>query len=121
MDVVARLKEVLSFSGMSIRAFAIQCGISQKTLDNQIKGLRGVSLETIISVLSTFPNISAEWMMRGEGDMFRAEAQDINTDRLMKLVDTIATLQDTINAQSATISMLQERNKQLENQLKNKN
>lgn len=120
MDLLQRLKEILTYSGKSTRAFAIQCGINQPTLDKQLKGLRGISIETVISVLSTYPEISAEWLIRGTGDMFKTEPVDVNTDKMMKLVDTIATLQDTINAQSATIAMLQERNKQLENQLKNK-
>lgn len=118
MDIVTRLKEVQLFSGMSVRAFAIQCGISQKTLDNQIKGLRGVSIETIMSVLTTFPNISAEWMMRGEGDMLKTETQDVDSDKMMKLVDAIATLQDALTAQKESNNMLMERIKQLENQLK---
>lgn len=120
MDLLQRLNEVVAYSGKSIRAFAIQCGINQPTLDKQLKGTRGISIETVMSVLSAFPKVSAEWMMRGVGDMLKADSQNINTDKMMKLVDTIATLQDTINAQAATISMLQERNKQLENQLKNK-
>lgn len=118
MNIVSRLREILSFSGLSVRAFAIKCGITQKTLDNQIKGLRGISVETIMSVLTTFPEISAEWLMRGAGEMFKSETADPNADRVLKLADAIATLQDALTAQKETIAALTERNKQLENQLK---
>ena len=69
MDALQRLKEILGYSGLSVRAFAIKCRISQPTLDKQLKGLRGISIETIMSVLSTFPEISSEWLMRGNGEM----------------------------------------------------
>ncbi len=120
MDILQRLKEVVTYSKLSIRAFAIKCGISQTTLDKQIKGLRSVSIETIMSVLYGFPEISAEWLMRGEGQMLHSIANNPERDKLNTLVDTIATLQDTINAKSDQISTLTERIKQLETQIINK-
>ena len=47
--------------------------------------------------------------------MLKANNKDINTERMLKLLDTITTLQATINAQSDTINVLTERIKQLEN------
>ncbi len=58
--------------------------------------------------------------MRGEGEMFKVEATDINADRVLKLVDTISSQQEAINAKSETIALLNERIKELENQLKYK-
>lgn len=114
MDILQRVKEILSYSGCSVRAFSIKCGISQPTLDKQIKGLRAISLETILNILYAFPEISTEWLMRGVGSMLKIDKE---SDRINKLVDTIATLQDTINLKNETIAILTERNKQLESQL----
>lgn len=119
MDILQRLKEIQLNSGLSLRAFAAKCSVSQATLDKQIKGLRGVSLETIMNVLYAFPDISAEWLMRGAGQMLvPADGNSVETTRINKLVDTITTLQDTINAKSDTIEALNERIKQLESQLR---
>lgn len=121
MDILSRLNEVIAYSGLSVRAFAVKCGIPQPTLDKQIKGLRGVSLETTVSVLHTFPEISGEWLTRGVGDMMiRKTDNSAELERINKLVDTIATLQDTINMKNETISALSERIKQLESQLSSK-
>ncbi len=115
MELSDRLKQIITYSNLSVRALAIKCGMNQATLDRQVKGLRSVSLETILSVLSTFPEISSEWMMRGEGTMLKGQAApDINVERINKLVDTITTLQDTINAKNETIATLNERIKQPE-------
>lgn len=118
MDTLQRLKDVLAYSGLSVRAFAIKCGVSQPTLDKQFKGLRGISIETMMSVLYAFPEISAEWLMRGTGDMFiNQQPNSAELERINKLVNTIATLQDTIDAKSGSIATLTERIKQLESQI----
>lgn len=118
MDLHERLNEVLKYSGLSVRAFANKCGINQPTLDRQIKGLRGISLETIVSVVHAFPEISSEWFMRGAGDMLVLnQPNSAELERINKLIDTITTLQDTINAKNDMITTLTERIKQLENQI----
>lgn len=114
MDVIQRLNGVLAYSGQSIRAFSIKCGISQPTLDKQLKGLRRISIETMMSVLYTYPEISAEWLLLGIGSMLK---EDRESQRINSLLDTITTLQDTINAKNSMIATLSERIKQLENQL----
>lgn len=120
MDALQRLKEVLAYSGQSVRAFSIKCGISQPTLDKQLKGLRGISIETMMSVLYAYPEISAEWLMRGNGAMLiKQDGESVESERLNKLVDTITTLQDTINARNDVITTLTNRVKQLELQLNN--
>lgn len=67
------------------------------------------------------PQISAEWLMRGAGEMFNSEQPNsAELERINKLVDTIATLQETINLKNETIATLTERIKQLESQLNSK-
>ncbi len=118
MDIADRLKSLIDVYQMSIRGFAIKCGIPQQTFDGQLKRKRAVSIETISAIAVTFPEVSRSWLLLGEGEMMKSQNRDI--DRLNKLVDTIATLQGTINAKSDAIAMLTERVKQLENQLNNK-
>lgn len=119
MDALTRLKDVLNYSGLSVRAFALKCGISQPTLDKQLKGLRGISFDTMVSVLYAFNEISAEWLMRGVGEMLiNPQPKSAELERIEKLIDTITTLQDTINIKNETISLLNDKIKQLENQLK---
>lgn len=119
MPIPGRIKNLIAFTGLSVRAFAIKIGMSQTTLDKQLKGLRGVSLETITAILYSFPDVSSEWLLRGNGEMIISD-EPKDQDRVNILLDTIATLQQTINAKSDTISALAERVSQLENQLKSK-
>lgn len=118
MDTTDRILVLIDTYKMSIRGFAIKCGIPQQTLDGQLKRKRTVSIETITSIAVTFPEVSRDWLLLGEGEMFKTASLDANSDKIVKLVDTITTLQDTINAKSEQIALLSERIKQLESQLK---
>lgn len=115
MELLDRLKAIVAYSKLSDRAFALKCGLKQPTLDKQLKGLRSISTETIIAVCACYPEISRDWFLMGEGDMLKSNSKEI--ERINNLVDTIATLQEAINAKSETISALTERVKQLESQL----
>lgn len=119
--MVSRIKQLITRMGSSTRAFALRCGLRQNTLSNQLNGMRELSLQTVAAILEMNPQVSAEWLMRGTGEMFNSEQPNsAELDRINKLVNTIATLQDTIDAKSNTISNLKERIKQLETQLNSK-
>ena len=118
MDTVDRLKALIDTYKMSVRGFALKCGIPQQTFDGQLKRKRAVSVETLTAIAVTFPEVSAEWLMRGEGEMFQDRRNSAELERINKLIDTITTLQDTINAKNETIALLSERIKQLENKFK---
>lgn len=118
--MISRIKELIEHSGLSARAFALKCGIKDNTFSNQLNGVRDVSLNTITSILLTFENISAEWLMRGKGEMLLTSEQPTasnESDRLSKLIDTIAFQQDTINNLQRRINELETINKRLETQV----
>lgn len=117
MTIVERLQEVLKYSGFSVRALAIKCSLKQQTLDKHIKGISEPSANTLIGIATAFPEISTDWLLLGTGNMLKSARE---TERINKLVNTIATLQDTIDAKSNSISNLKERIKQLETQLNSK-
>ena len=116
--MISRIKDIIKLSGLSDRAFALKCGLNQPSLDRMLKGINALNINCISAILATFPDVSAEWLLRGEGDMFKSQSRE--TERINTLLDTITTLQEAINAKSETIAILNERIHQLENQLKNK-
>lgn len=118
--MVERIKELIAYTGLSDRAFALKCGLKQNTFSRQLNGLNEVSTQTALSILSTFPEISAEWLLRGTGEMLLTSEQPTasnESDRLSKLIDTIAFQQDTINNLQIRINELETTNKRLETQV----
>lgn len=67
--MIDRIKEVIAYSGLSDRAFALKCGIKQNTLSRQLGGVSEVSASTINTILDNYQEISAEWLLRGKGSM----------------------------------------------------
>lgn len=101
-----RLKAVIAYSGLSDSAFAKKIGMQQITLWRQLNDQRKVSLETIVLVVEAFPEIDANWLLRGVGSMLEDnEAQEKRLDNLI----------DVISMQQETIRNLQEKIKQLQN------
>lgn len=122
MDLLHRLKDIIAYTGLSVRAFSIKCNISQTTLDKQLKGLRAVSIETIMSVLYSMPDISAEWLMRGEGVMLiNNQPSSVELERISKLTNVVESLQEVIDTKNQTIATMTERIKQMETQQTNQN
>ena len=116
--MIKRIIEVRDFYGLSTRGLATKCGLNQPTLDRMLKGINALNLACVSSILTSFPEISAEWLLRGEGEMFKTDTSARETERTEKLIDTITTLQESINAKNDTISTLTEKIKQLETQQK---
>lgn len=73
--VIQHINKLIEVKAKSMRDFASQIGVRNNTLNQQINGLRSISYETINAILVTFEDISAEWLLRGEGNMYKdAEA-----------------------------------------------
>lgn len=102
-----RLKAVIAYSGLKDATFAKRIGMQQITLWRQLNDQRKVSLETILAVADEFPEIDANWLLRGSGSMLA------NNDAQEKRIDNLI---DVISMQQDTIKNLQEKIKSLQNQ-----
>jgi hypothetical protein len=72
--VAQRIKSILNGNQISIAAFAKMIGMLQVTCNRQIRGDQAVSLAMIEGFLHVFPDISAEWLLRGEGEMCKSNS-----------------------------------------------
>lgn len=116
MTLPERLQEILRYSQLSVRGLAIKCGLKQQTLDKHIKGIAEPSANTLTGIANAYPEISTEWLIKGEGEMLKV-TPTVDIDRIGALVDTIATLQKTIGEKDKTIAILTEQLNQLKKQL----
>ena len=66
---VERIKEIISSLGITENRFAGEIGVNSQTLNNYTSGKRKVGMDVIDKILIRYPQISAEWLMRGIGDM----------------------------------------------------
>lgn len=94
--ITARLKALLE-AGLykSGRAMALAAGLNEVTFNYALKGA-DIRFSTLEAILKANPTISSEWLMRGEGDMFRdltppkedkgKEVVVVNSDDSLRLV-----------------------------------
>lgn len=77
------------------------------------------SAKVIKLILSVDNDISAEWLLRGKGEMLISAniKKDESNERISRLVDTIATLQGAINEQMKSNQLLTDENRKLKGEL----
>ena len=108
--VKQRVQAVLQKFGSNPTQLAKMYNLNQKTVHNQINDNTQLSVSIILLILKTYPDISAEWLLRGTGSMIVSE----KTEFADKLSDdagsysTIRELQDRIVALEAENNVLRE-------------
>ena len=87
MDTIKRLNELIEAKcgDRGASNFSKLIGIHQVTLNNYILGKRKLSLEVIEAVLNTFPDVSAEWLLRGVDAPAPAEVQETPAKTLPRI------------------------------------
>lgn len=70
MSINNRLREVMEYKGLNIKAFAELLNVPYRTLQNYLLNERDPSAEVLIKISSVL-NVDLNWLMRGEGEIFR--------------------------------------------------
>lgn len=69
-----RIKDILKFKNISMTSFSRGDSALQLRLSRQLNRNSSISLDTISIILDRFPDVSAEWLLRGKGEMLKASA-----------------------------------------------
>lgn len=117
-SVNEKIREIISHYKLSDRQFAIKIGVTQSVIGSMFQKNTEPSSKVIRLTLNAFTDISADWLLRNKGPMLISDIKpDPNIERMERLVDTIATLQGTINEQMKTIQLFTEENQKLKGEL----
>lgn len=76
VTIYQRITLILEDKQLSVNALSKLVEMSQTTLNTQLKGERALSANVVAKVLSAFPDVSAEWVMRGVGSMYGKQDVD---------------------------------------------
>lgn len=111
--LIERLEQLMEYKSLNQRSLSKEIGFSYSTLNKYCnKKSNTIDFELIYRLASNFSDIDTNWLIQGTGEMLLTSEQPTSneSDRLIKLIDTIAFQQDTINN-------LQRRIKELEAEL----
>lgn len=74
--ICQRVKLVLEDKSISVNALSKQINVAQATLNPQLRGDRTLAANIVEKILTAFPDVSAEWLMRGIGTMYSNQDAD---------------------------------------------
>lgn len=67
--ILKRIREYLLHRNLSFNKFEISLGVSHGSISNAWKRQKNIGSNVIENILEIYPEVSAEWLLRGEGDM----------------------------------------------------
>ncbi len=110
MTVIDRVGTVIGNKKLSRTAFSKLIGMPQTTVNNYILGIRSISFEFAERILEAFPDISAEWLMRGKGNMCISgqESYPVSDFDIELIKQSLRFSQDTVEKQRKTIAELED-------------
>lgn len=122
-DINRRIKKVLADKSLSVAAFGKETGIEQTTLNRQLNGGSKVSVGTIKAFLHRFKDVSAEWLLRGVGDMCCGIPDEQLEREIAEETGRVQNIGDNSNhnTQTMTDSALTKENELLKKSIEEKN
>lgn len=66
-DFTKRLKKVIEYYGENASSFAEKIGVQRSSISHILSGRNKPSLEFVLKVLSSFPEVELYWLMNGKG------------------------------------------------------
>lgn len=72
-SVKQRIRDILLIKDSNPTKLSKEYSVNQKTLNNQINSDIQLASSTILLILDAFKDVSAEWLLRGTGEMLIGE------------------------------------------------
>ncbi|WP_040282228.1 helix-turn-helix domain-containing protein [Psychroserpens damuponensis] len=77
-EFTKRLQKVIDFYGESASSFAEKIGVQRSSISHILSGRNKPSLDFVLKVLSSFPEVELYWLMNGKGIFPAQKKQDEN-------------------------------------------
>lgn len=102
MDERTRIEKILQHEGMSSGQFAQEIGIQNSTLSHILNNRNNPSLDVMKKILNRFPLINSDWLILGQGAMFRQESHS-QMPTLFGFDDENSSLSEDLNDKNVDI------------------
>jgi len=66
-EFVRRLERILKYYGLSAAAFADKIQVQRSSISHLLTGRNKPSLEFVLKVVKTFPEVNLYWLLNGKG------------------------------------------------------
>lgn len=94
--VLYRIKTYLDYKGITVSAFERSVGMSNGSFGKSLKSGGSIGVDKVESILEKYPDLSAEWLLRGRGEML-CDAVPSLSDEDHQLVQLITEFAEILN------------------------
>lgn len=107
-----RINDVLREKGLTENSVAAGVSAVQSRLNSQLSHGGKITLDTILRILDACPDVSADWLLRGTGDMYKS-AKITGANSVTGRNATVIGQQTAILSENFVRDMLAEKDKQI--------
>lgn len=75
-ELVERINKIREYKGLTGKALSDEIGMKYSTMNNYLNGNQDPTVPFLIRILDKYPDVSAEWLMRGEGAMIKKKSME---------------------------------------------
>ena len=83
-DFIKRLQKVIDYYGESASSFAEKIGVQRSSISHILSGRNKPSLEFVLKILSSFPEVELYWLLNGKGDFPSLNTLEIKKKRHLR-------------------------------------
>ena len=83
----SRLKAYLKFKEIPINQLEKEINVGASTLSKALKNNNVIGIDKIEKILLAYPDLSAEWLMRGNGEMILHESVETKDQIRIKMLE----------------------------------
>lgn len=76
-DFIKRLEKILHYYDISASAFADKINVQRSSISHLLTGRNKPSLEFVLKVIQTFPEVNLYWLLKGKGTFPHEPAENL--------------------------------------------
>lgn len=107
-EIAGRLNEMLKAYGLNQANVAKKLDMHTSTISNYYSGKKDASLRFLMALLKQYPDLSADWLMKGEGEMNKKK-EEVKSESYEELEDEIISLRGELKGLQSAYDRLLDR------------
>jgi transcriptional regulator with XRE-family HTH domain len=91
-EFIERLQKIIDFYGETASSFAVKIGVQRSSISHILSGRNKPSLDFVMKVLHTYPEVELYWLMNGKGEFpFVSKISESSSSNIKINTDQIKT------------------------------
>lgn len=96
-EFIKRLEQIIEYYGLSASSFSDKIGVQRSSISHILSGRNKPSLDFVMKILSSFPEVDLYWLLNGKGTFPKKENDKDISPLKTQFNEKIDLNQDTSN------------------------